>query len=107
MPDRFVADKYHYPALYEACDAMSHDGGGRCGWPAYLLDITPEIGSRVETALQGLSVDDRGDFAIGCDVRMKEIAARSEDLTLAHEVLGKWFDEGSPHVTPRRKTARE
>jgi hypothetical protein len=82
------------PHLFNAFETISHDCGNQAGHYNYAVPgyyAEQELKTFDET-LASLSTIDFNDFCIGEDIRMMQIAARSEALTQTSDFLSKFFN---------------
>lgn len=83
-----------WPVLFDAFEAISHDGGSGAGHAVYFV---PEAWTshldEIETALHRLTPEDRENFVLGEASDNEAIAARGADLTRAHALLNAFFED--------------
>lgn len=82
-----------HPLLFEAMDAITHDGGGGChqhyNVPAGWVEALP----RAETVLGRLSPEQRETMAIGDGAEQDSLVSNFEGLGLAHRFLNAFFED--------------
>jgi len=89
-----------WPAVHEAFEGVSHDGGDGAGHPVYFVPEAWTDGlDDIESALSALSAGERNDFAIGGDEAREPLLARDPRLALAHALLDAFFEDW-PDVMP-------
>lgn len=95
--------KEHYPALYAAVDAISHDSGSGAGNGYYTIHgYAAYEFAKASEVLATLSPEDVSDFAIGERGDSEAIAARSPELTKVFLILDAFFDRGKVHDATSR-----
>lgn len=88
----------NYPAIHEAFENISHDGGGRAGWAWY--DVPDDRVASVcltcaEDALRKLTSADLQTFSIGEDSERAAMKFRAAGrLDFADFLLESFFDSG-------------
>ena len=82
-----------HPHLFEAMDAITHDGGGGChehyNVPAGWVEALP----RMEALLCRLSPEQRETMAIGDCTEQDQLVAEFDGLAVAHRFLNAFFED--------------
>jgi hypothetical protein len=82
-----------HPHLFEAMDAITHDGGGGCHEHYNVPAGWSEALSRMETLVGRLTVDQRETIAIGECSEQEALVAECEGLGVAHHFLNAFFED--------------
>lgn len=82
-----------HPLLFEAMDAITHDGGGGCHEHYNVPAGWVEALQRMEAVLGRLSEDERQVIAIGEESEQEELVAEFDGLGVAHRLLAAFFED--------------
>lgn len=82
-----------HPHLFEAMDAITHDGGGGCHEHYNVPPGWGEALSRMEALLGRLSPEQRETIAIGECSEQEALVHEFEGLGVAHRFLGAFFED--------------
>lgn len=94
MPDGWhkIAPATH-PMLFEAMDAITHDGGGGCHDHYNVPDGWAEALPRMEALLGRLSEDQRQVIAIGECSEQDALVGEFDGLDVVHRFLNSFFED--------------
>jgi hypothetical protein len=82
-----------YPRLFEAMDAITHDGGGGCHEHYNLPPGWAEALSRMEIVLSRLSPEQQETIAIGECSEQDALVRETEGLDVVHRFLNAFFED--------------
>lgn len=82
-----------HPLLFEAMDAITHDGGGGCHEHYNVPPGWVEALPRMETLLSRLSPEQRETIAIGECSEQDDLVREFDGLDIAHRFLNAFFED--------------
>lgn len=82
-----------YPVLFEAMDAITHDGGGGCHEHYNVPPGWAEALARMEVVFGRLSEEQRQTMAIGECSEQDDLVREFDGLALVHHFLNAFFED--------------
>lgn len=87
-----------HPALFRACEIVSHDAGAQAGWSSHTVPAGDL--ATIEAELAELSPDELETFCIGDEDEREDLMVRRPGLVAACELLNDFFDDHLPEGRP-------
>lgn len=87
-----------HPALFRACEIVSHDAGAQAGWSSHTVPAGDL--AIIEAELAGLSPGDLETFCIGDEDERQDLMVQRPGLVPACELLNDFFDDHLPEGRP-------
>lgn len=87
-----------HPALFRACEIVSHDAGAQAGWSSHIVPAGDL--DAIEAELAELSPSNLETFCIGDEDERENLMVQRPGLVPACELLNDFFDDHLPVGRP-------